>query len=219
LIESIKQKKSNDELQLKAGQVAKADVVLLKPEFLLLALCDTCAGSFVYVPARKYLGDVEPMKYKIGDSVNVQLHHCFENLRLATILGSSTWTPKAEAVKLSKRQKLEKKVERKTEKRLELGLKRQTSIPMAEDKKQEGQQAKQDVWIEKVHAAIQQSSSDDKLKDLLQKLLKYSNIPKKEKKFKNFMETLLGGPKNVKTRESGLIAQCWDVLMTSVEVD
>ena len=39
--------------QLNAGQVAKAELVLIKPEFLLLSLCDICAGSFVYVPGRK----------------------------------------------------------------------------------------------------------------------------------------------------------------------
>ncbi|KAH9518507.1 hypothetical protein Btru_016996 [Bulinus truncatus] len=70
-------------------------------------------------------------------------------------------------------------------------------------------EVKQEQWIEKVQLAIETSASNVKLKDILEKLKEYPNIPRKKQKFENFLHNSL------RVSNYALINQVWDVLMSA----
>ncbi|XP_055894704.1 cell growth-regulating nucleolar protein-like [Biomphalaria glabrata] len=70
-------------------------------------------------------------------------------------------------------------------------------------------EVKQEQWIEKVQKAIEVSASNTKLKDILEKLKEYPNIPRKKQKFENFLKNSL------RFHNQALINQLWDVLMSA----
>ncbi|KAH9520309.1 hypothetical protein Btru_060461 [Bulinus truncatus] len=70
-------------------------------------------------------------------------------------------------------------------------------------------EVKQEQWIEKVQLAIETSASNVKLKDILEKLKEYPNIPRKKHKFENFLHNSL------RVSNYALINQVWDVLMSA----
>jgi len=72
-------------------------------------------------------------------------------------------------------------------------------------------EVKQEQWIEKVQTAIEQSSSDPKLRNLLQRLQDYPNIPRKKAKFENFLKN------SMRVLSPYLITQVWNVLMEQTQ--
>ncbi|XP_014783922.1 cell growth-regulating nucleolar protein [Octopus bimaculoides] len=79
-------------------------------------------------------------------------------------------------------------------------------------------EAKQDAWIQKVQTAIDKSNSKPNIRNLLERLKDYPNIPRKQTKFENFLHNSL------RVRDQSLVKEIWDILMTektseSKEVD
>jgi cell growth-regulating nucleolar protein len=66
----------------------------------------------------------------------------------------------------------------------------QGNLFQGKDKENKGQ-AKQDTWTANVENAIEQSSASPKIKNLLQRLLGFDNVPRKEKAFVNFVKNSL----------------------------
>merc|ERR1712046_247963 len=64
------------------------------------------------------------------------------------------------------------------------------SLFSGKEKENKGQ-AKQDTWTANVEKAIEASSASPKIKNLLQRLLGFDNVPRKEKAFVNFVKNSL----------------------------
>lgn len=74
-------------------------------------------------------------------------------------------------------------------------------------------EVKQEKWIETVQNAIEQSSSDPKLKGLLERLQDYPNIPRKKAKFENFLKN------SMRILNPYLITQVWNILMEQTKTE
>ncbi|CAL1528729.1 unnamed protein product [Lymnaea stagnalis] len=70
-------------------------------------------------------------------------------------------------------------------------------------------EVKQEQWIEKVQNAIEKSATNPRLKDLLERLKDYPNIPRKKQKFENFLKNSL------RIMNHALISQVWETLMAA----
>ncbi|CAG0900979.1 unnamed protein product [Darwinula stevensoni] len=69
---------------------------------------------------------------------------------------------------------------------------------------------KQEAWIEHINNVIMtQKKMEPKLRSLLTRLTQYSNIPRKRKKFENFIRNSVKAPNDV-------IAKAWDVFESSL---
>merc|ERR1719454_2786227 len=66
----------------------------------------------------------------------------------------------------------------------------QGNLFQGKDRENKGQ-AKQDTWTANVEKAIEASSASPKIKNLLQRLLGFDNVPRKEKAFVNFVKNSL----------------------------
>ncbi|KAJ6659410.1 hypothetical protein lerEdw1_019142 [Lerista edwardsae] len=64
---------------------------------------------------------------------------------------------------------------------------------------------KQQEWIQKIHEAIQKTKINPKVRDVLEQMYAYDNIPRKKIKFQNWMSNSL------KIHNSTLQDQVWDV--------
>lgn len=69
-------------------------------------------------------------------------------------------------------------------------------------------EVKQDAWLQKVQTAIEKSNSKPNIRNLLERLKDYPNIPRKQTKFENFLQNSL------RIRDKSLIKEIWDILMT-----
>lgn len=87
VVKAVQNRKDNSKSKVKPGQVLKADVLLVKPEFLLMGLRGHGAGKMVFVPSRKHMNDVEvnPV-YQLGTYADVVVKECFDGVQLATLL-------------------------------------------------------------------------------------------------------------------------------------
>ncbi|XP_063767177.1 cell growth-regulating nucleolar protein isoform X2 [Eleginops maclovinus] len=65
---------------------------------------------------------------------------------------------------------------------------------------------KQQQWIQKVHDAMNKPGVSAKLKDVLQQVSSYDNVPRKRAKFQNWMRNSL------KIANTGLHDEVWDIL-------
>ncbi|XP_029646391.1 LOW QUALITY PROTEIN: cell growth-regulating nucleolar protein-like [Octopus sinensis] len=79
-------------------------------------------------------------------------------------------------------------------------------------------EVKQDAWLQKVQTAIDKSNSKPNIRNLLERLKDYPNIPRKQAKFENFLQNSL------RVRDQWLVKEIWDILMSenaseSKEVD
>lgn len=83
----------------------------------------------------------------------------------------------------------------------------QGNLFQAKESSNKGQQ-KQDAWVENVEKVIEDPASkvSPQVKGLLQKLLGFSNIPRKQKPFANFVKNSL------KIWDEGKIGEIWDVI-------
>jgi len=80
-------------------------------------------------------------------------------------------------------------------------------------KKENKGEVKQDKWTEQVQNAIRNTSAaDGMLKKLLNDLVQYTNIPRKEKKFINFLENSL------RIRNPGLARKAWEAISKASEM-
>ncbi|CAG0895654.1 unnamed protein product [Cyprideis torosa] len=70
---------------------------------------------------------------------------------------------------------------------------------------------KQEAWLEHIRAAVnsEEAQKDPKLKDILQRMAAYSNIPRKKSKFENFVRNSLT------TRQPHLIEAAWRIFSAS----
>jgi len=86
IIKNVRNRKENKKSELKFGQVIKADILLVKPDFLQMALRGHGKGELVYVPARRHLNDARtnPL-YKIGAYTDVVLKDRIEDQWLAVL--------------------------------------------------------------------------------------------------------------------------------------
>ncbi|KAM6440489.1 cell growth-regulating nucleolar protein isoform 2-T3 [Liasis olivaceus] len=64
---------------------------------------------------------------------------------------------------------------------------------------------KQQVWIQKIHEIIKETNINFKVRDILQQMYAYDNIPRKKRKFQNWMTNSL------KIHNTTLQDQVWDI--------
>lgn len=81
-------------------------------------------------------------------------------------------------------------------------------VPKANANKGE---AKQQQWLQQVQTAIDKVKANPQLRDLLERMKDYPNIPRKKAKFENFLRNSL------RVRNPGLMAQVWDLIMAHTE--
>merc|ERR1711962_300086 len=67
-------------------------------------------------------------------------------------------------------------------------------------------QVKQDAWTEQVQAAIAAAKADKGLKDVLQQVSNYDNVPRKKGKFENFLKNSL------RIRDASLVTRAWELI-------
>ncbi|XP_044273936.1 cell growth-regulating nucleolar protein isoform X1 [Varanus komodoensis] len=65
--------------------------------------------------------------------------------------------------------------------------------------------AKQQEWIQKIHETIKKTNINPRVQDILQQICAYDNIPRKKKKFQNWMANSL------KIHNTALQDQVWDI--------
>ncbi|XP_064630679.1 cell growth-regulating nucleolar protein-like [Lineus longissimus] len=70
---------------------------------------------------------------------------------------------------------------------------------------------KQELWIQQVQDAINNTKGNPKLLGLLEKLKDYPNIPRKKVKFENFVKNSL------RVREQWLIDQVWEAMASNIQ--
>ncbi|XP_059157358.1 protein RRP5 homolog [Physella acuta] len=98
VVKSVANRKENIKTQLKKGQILKAEILLIKSEFLLMGLRGHGAGKFVYVPVKQHMNDVEVNKsLKIGNYSDVVLKDTFGENQLAVFKVKDM--PKQESMK------------------------------------------------------------------------------------------------------------------------
>lgn len=71
-------------------------------------------------------------------------------------------------------------------------------------------EVKQDTWLQQVDTAIKSSSASPRLRQLLERMKDYPNIPRKQAKFLNFIKNSL------KIFDPQLGMALWDILMSSM---
>lgn len=81
-------------------------------------------------------------------------------------------------------------------------------VPKANANKGE---VKQQQWTQQVQAAIDKVKANPQLRDLLERMKDYPNIPRKKAKFENFLRNSL------RVRNTGLMAQVWDLIMAHAD--
>jgi len=67
---------------------------------------------------------------------------------------------------------------------------------------------KQEQWIEQIQQAVSRGGLSPKISSIIQRLLSFDNIPRKQSKFKNFLRT------SVNVRDEGLAEEIWKTLET-----
>ncbi|KAL3865334.1 hypothetical protein ACJMK2_006933 [Sinanodonta woodiana] len=72
-------------------------------------------------------------------------------------------------------------------------------------------EVKQEQWIQQVQVAVEKSKSNPKLRNTLERIQDYPNIPRKKSKFENFMKNSLN------VRDSQVVSQVWDLLMVNID--
>uniref|UniRef100_A0A0B7BD75 S1 motif domain-containing protein n=1 Tax=Arion vulgaris TaxID=1028688 RepID=A0A0B7BD75_9EUPU len=86
LVKAVTSRKENIKNKVKDGQILKADVLLVKPEFMLMSLRGHGTGQFIYVPVRQHLNDVEVDRpYEPGTFTEVVVKSSFEGYHLAVL--------------------------------------------------------------------------------------------------------------------------------------
>ncbi|GFN83437.1 Rrp5-like protein [Plakobranchus ocellatus] len=86
IVKAVSSFKDNVKTQLKKGQVLKADVLLVKPEFMLMCARGHGSGRLLYVPVRQHINDVEWNKaYKPGTFTDVVIKEKCGNYQLAVL--------------------------------------------------------------------------------------------------------------------------------------
>jgi cell growth-regulating nucleolar protein len=65
---------------------------------------------------------------------------------------------------------------------------------------------KQEQWIDQIQQAVSKGALPPKISGIIQRLLSFDNIPRKQAKFKNFLRT------SVNVRDEGLAEQVWKAL-------
>ncbi|CAG5134879.1 unnamed protein product, partial [Candidula unifasciata] len=86
LVKAIDSRKENKKTQVKSGQILKADVLLVKPEFMLMCLRGHGTGKCVYVPVRQHINDVEiDRPYEPGTFTEVVVKDSFGDYSLAVL--------------------------------------------------------------------------------------------------------------------------------------
>ncbi|KAK7010129.1 protein RRP5 [Biomphalaria glabrata] len=83
VVQAVKSFKETDKTKLKTNQILKANILLMKPEFMLMGLKGHGSGKFVYVPVKQHLNDVNLKSFKIGSYTEVVIKDCIEGLQLA----------------------------------------------------------------------------------------------------------------------------------------
>ncbi|KAI0218831.1 Cell growth-regulating nucleolar protein [Lamellibrachia satsuma] len=72
-------------------------------------------------------------------------------------------------------------------------------------------EVKQEAWFQQVQQAIDSvNSSDHRLKELLERLKEFPNIPRKKAKFENFVKN------SVRVGNVALVTQAWDAISASL---
>ncbi|XP_061640899.1 cell growth-regulating nucleolar protein [Phyllopteryx taeniolatus] len=72
---------------------------------------------------------------------------------------------------------------------------------------------KQHQWIQKIHEAMNKPGISAKLKDVLQQVGAYDNVPRKKAKFENWMRNSL------RITNSGLHEDVWDILNAATDIN
>lgn len=67
-------------------------------------------------------------------------------------------------------------------------------------------EVKQEMWTNQVQAAINKCKADPKLRNVLERLKDYPNIPRKKVKFENFVKNSLG------IRDGSIATKTWDLI-------
>ncbi|CAG2106192.1 unnamed protein product, partial [Medioppia subpectinata] len=74
-------------------------------------------------------------------------------------------------------------------------------------------QQKQEEWIQKIKIAIAESTANTHIKGLMQRLVTYTNIPRKEKPFFNFIKNSL------RVNNTYYIQQLWDIFRKALDLN
>ncbi|XP_050395384.1 cell growth-regulating nucleolar protein [Patella vulgata] len=67
-------------------------------------------------------------------------------------------------------------------------------------------EVKQELWQQSIQEAVEKNKQNPKLRDLLSRLIDHPNIPRKQRKFENFMKSSFG------VRDNKCIAQIWEII-------
>ncbi|ESO93049.1 hypothetical protein LOTGIDRAFT_206535 [Lottia gigantea] len=70
-------------------------------------------------------------------------------------------------------------------------------------------EVKQELWQKSIADAVEKHKNNFKMKDLLTRLIEHPNIPRKQKKFENFMRSSFG------VRDNKCISEIWSIISSS----
>ena len=70
---------------------------------------------------------------------------------------------------------------------------------------------KQDAWIQQIQRAIDSCTPSPKLRNLLERLKDYPNIPRKQAKFQNFVKN------SMRVTDPKLVSSVWEIFMSAAE--
>ncbi|RUS80904.1 hypothetical protein EGW08_011340 [Elysia chlorotica] len=87
IIKAVTSLKDNNKTKVKSGQVIKADVLLVKPEFMLMCGRAHASGRLIYVPVKQHMNDVDPNNkpYKPGTFTEIVIKDMCGDYQLAVL--------------------------------------------------------------------------------------------------------------------------------------
>ncbi|KAK3789019.1 hypothetical protein RRG08_008342 [Elysia crispata] len=87
IIKAVTSLKENAKTKVKSGQVMKADVLLVKPEFMLMCGRAHASGRLIYVPVKQHMNDVDPNNkpYKPGTFTEIVIKDMCSGYQLAVL--------------------------------------------------------------------------------------------------------------------------------------